>query len=331
MPWTVPADNAEGAAPGTYVLNMIDTPGPRRLHLRGLAVAGGVRGGRAPGRRCAGHRGADAGEPLPRAGRRPAHHPGAQQDRPPVRTAREVRRGARRHHRLRPLRRTADVGEDRAGGRGAPQRDRPADPAPGRPRGPAGACADLRLRLRHLSGRRHLRPRRRRQAHPPRPDQDDVHRCRARDARGRRDQPRAGEGRRDRRRRGGLPDHRREGRPPVAGGRHGDQPAPRRHRGPGRLQAPQPDGLLRALPDRRRRLPDAARRARATPAQRRRAGLRAGDLGRPGLRVPVRLPRPAAHGDRPGAARARVQPRPHLDRPQRGLRGDHGGRHASTR
>ena len=27
MPWTVPADNAEGAEPGTYVLNMIDTPG----------------------------------------------------------------------------------------------------------------------------------------------------------------------------------------------------------------------------------------------------------------------------------------------------------------
>jgi GTP-binding protein LepA len=27
MPWTVPADNAEGATAGTYVLNMIDTPG----------------------------------------------------------------------------------------------------------------------------------------------------------------------------------------------------------------------------------------------------------------------------------------------------------------
>src|SRR3954449_5956301 len=27
MPWTVPADNAQGARPGTYVLNMIDTPG----------------------------------------------------------------------------------------------------------------------------------------------------------------------------------------------------------------------------------------------------------------------------------------------------------------
>jgi GTP-binding protein LepA len=27
MPWTVPPDNAQGAEPGTYVLNMIDTPG----------------------------------------------------------------------------------------------------------------------------------------------------------------------------------------------------------------------------------------------------------------------------------------------------------------
>jgi GTP-binding protein LepA len=27
MPWTVPADNAQGAEPGSYVLNMIDTPG----------------------------------------------------------------------------------------------------------------------------------------------------------------------------------------------------------------------------------------------------------------------------------------------------------------
>ncbi|MFZ2503395.1 MAG: GTP-binding protein, partial [Nocardioides sp.] len=27
MPWTVPVDNEEGAEPGTYILNMIDTPG----------------------------------------------------------------------------------------------------------------------------------------------------------------------------------------------------------------------------------------------------------------------------------------------------------------
>ena len=27
MPWTVPADNEQGAPAGTYILNMIDTPG----------------------------------------------------------------------------------------------------------------------------------------------------------------------------------------------------------------------------------------------------------------------------------------------------------------
>ena len=27
MPWTVPEDNEQGAEPGTYILNMIDTPG----------------------------------------------------------------------------------------------------------------------------------------------------------------------------------------------------------------------------------------------------------------------------------------------------------------
>ena len=44
----------------------------------------------------------------------------------------------------------------------------------------------------------------------------------------------------------------------------------------------------------------------------------------------LRLPRPAAHGDRPRAARARVQPRPDLDRAQRGLRGGDGGRHRAS-
>ena len=42
-------------------------------------------------------------------------------------------------------------------------------------------------------------------------------------------------------------------------------------------------------------------------------------LGGAGLRVPLRLPGPAAHGDRPGAARARVQPGPHHHRADRAL------------
>ena len=65
------------------------------------------------------------------------------------------------------------------------------------------------------------------------------------------------------------------------------------------------------LPGQRRGLPAAARRAREAPPQRRELHLRAGELGRARVRVPLRVPRPAPHGDRPGAARARVRPRPH--------------------
>ena len=47
-------------------------PGARRLHLRGVPLARGVRGRGPARRRRPGHRGADAGEPLPRARRGPA-------------------------------------------------------------------------------------------------------------------------------------------------------------------------------------------------------------------------------------------------------------------
>ena len=190
-------------------------PGPRRLHLRGLPLPGGLRGRDPAGRRSPGHRGADPGEPLPRHGCRPPHHPGAQQDRPAQRQPREVRRGAGRPGGLRARGRAAGQRQDRVRRRGPARRDRQADPAAGRCGRQAGPRADLRLRLRHLPRRGHLRPRGRRQAQPPRPDQDDVDRRDPRDARGRRDQPRAGQGRGDRGRRGRLPHHRREGRPPV--------------------------------------------------------------------------------------------------------------------
>ncbi len=52
----------------------------------------------------------------------------------------------------------------------------------------------------------------------------------------------------------------------------------------------------------------AARRAGQAEAQRRLAALRAGGLAGAGLRLPLRLPRPAAHGHRAGAAGARVRP-----------------------
>ena len=46
----------------TYQFNLIDTPGPRGLHLRGLPLAGRLRGRRARGGRHPGRRGADGGQ-----------------------------------------------------------------------------------------------------------------------------------------------------------------------------------------------------------------------------------------------------------------------------
>ena len=90
-------------------------------------------------------------------------------------------------------------------------------------------------------------------------------------------------------------------------------------RGVPRLQGQQADGLRRALSGRRQRVPAAARRAREAAAERRLVLLRAGDVGGARLRLPLRLPRPAAHGDRPGAARARVRHGPDHDRAGRPL------------
>ena len=81
------------------------------------------------------------------------------------------------------------------------------------------------------------------------------------------------------------------------------------------------DGLLRPLPDRHRPLRRPARRAREAGPQRRRPLLGAGDLRGARLRLPLRLPRPPAHGDRARAAGARVRPRPAGDDPERALRG----------
>ena len=47
--------------------------------------------------------------------------------------------------------------------------------------------------------------------------------------------------------------------------------------------------------------------------------LRAGDVAGARLRLPLRLPRPPAHGDRPRAARAGVRPRPARDGAERRL------------
>ena len=134
--------------------------------------------------------------------------------------------------------------------------------------------------------------------------------------------PKAVRGRRARRRRGRLPrrehqeDQRREDR------RHDHRDRPAGRRAVPRLQGAEADGVRRALPGRGPRVPGAARRAREAAAERRVVLLRAGNLGRARLRLPLRLPRPAAHGDRPGAARARVRHGPGDDGAGRAVPGD---------
>ena len=111
-------------------------------------------------------------------------------------------------------------------------------------------------------------------------------------------------------------------------------PSPRRRgRRPSRSPASsrQADGLRRALPGREPRLRRAARSARQAAAQRLGVHLRARDLGRARLRLPLRLPRPAAHGDRPGAARARVRHGPDHDGAGRALPGHHHRRRGAAR
>ena len=192
-------------------------PRARRLLLRGQPLPGRLRGRGPPGRRRPGHPGPDPGQPLHGHRGGPDHHPGPQQDRPARRRAGEARRGDRLPHRLRRRRRPQGLGQDRPGRARAARPDRRDRPAPARrPRGP-GPRHDLRLRLRHLPRRGHLRARRRRRPQAPRAHRDALHQGRPRPAGDRRHQPRAHAVGRTGGRRGRLPHHRGQGRAPVQG------------------------------------------------------------------------------------------------------------------
>ena len=75
-----------------------------------------------------------------------------------------------------------------------------------------------------------------------------------------------------------------------------------------------PGGVLRTVPGRCRAVRGLARRHGQAAPQRRELQLRDGDERRARLRLPLRLPRPPASRDHPGAAVARVQSRPDRDR-----------------
>ena len=198
MPWTVPADNEQGAEPGTYVLNMIDTPGhvdftyevSRSLEACEAAVllvdaAQGIEAQTLANLYLA--LAADL-TIIPVLNK--IDLPSAQPEKYAAELAGII--GCDPDDVLQTSAKTGQGVEELL------NEIVKQTPAPvGRRRRPA-ARPDLRLGLRHLPRRGHLRPGHRRQAQPPRPDQDDVDRRRARDARGRRDQPGAGQGRRPR-------------------------------------------------------------------------------------------------------------------------------------
>ena len=89
------------------------------------------------------------------------------------------------------------------------------------------------------------------------------------------------------------------------------------HRHAAGLQAGDPGGVLRPVPGRRRRFRNAARGDGQVAAQRRQLLVRDGNLRRARLRLPLRLPRPAASGNHPGAAAPRIRSQPDRDRADR--------------
>ena len=166
-------------------------PRPRGLHVRGVPLARRLRGSDPPGRRGPGDRSPDTRESVPRPRERSRDHPGAQQDRPAGRGPGEVRPRARAADRVRPRRCAAGQRQDRRGRRGAARPGGREDPRPDRRRERADPRDDLRLGVRQLPRRDHLRPHDRRQAAPAREDPDDVDPRHPRAARDRRELARA--------------------------------------------------------------------------------------------------------------------------------------------
>ena len=138
-----------------YILNLIDTPGPRRLLLRSHAVARRLRRRAAARRRVAGRRGADARQRLPGGREQPRDHPGHQQDRPAGRATRRSAPADRGDHRPRRQRGHSRQRQGRARRSRDPRSHRPAPAAADRRSRRAAQGADLRFLVRPVPRRGH--------------------------------------------------------------------------------------------------------------------------------------------------------------------------------
>ena len=281
---------------------------PRRLLPRGAPLADELRGRAARRGRVAGRRGADGREPLSRHGVRPHRRPRHQQDRPALRGDRPGDGGDRPRPRARRVRVGPGLGQEGHRHRRPAGGDRhPAASAQGRPAGSAEGAA-VRRPIRRLSRRRAAGPALRRHAEGPDPRAADALGCRAQGRGGRQPAPQAGAGApavrgRSRLRARGHEEPRRPGHR-----RHADRGRPARRGAGARLSRGEAGRVLVDVSDGHQRLRGPDQGAREAEAQRRVPHLREGQLGRAGLRLPLRVPGAPPPRRGAGAAGARVRP-----------------------